>query len=390
MIPRARPNYNLFDLARAAFRSRWEGPRCAEVIARLRDLLGVPYVLLTASGRGGLYLLLKADGRTDVIIPSYTCAAVAEAATLAGCRLVFSEHGEAKYNQEIRDLEPHLSPGRVYIATHQYGLSADIVPIVAACTASDVVLYEDIAAALGGRIDGRAVGSFGRACFGSFDTTKLINAPLKGGFIATADRTLFEQVKTVAAAELRPMRIPHKLKLLVSAAVLVCLRCQALYRVFHALNFELRGRMTAEDGVLADRPNRFYTTTFSEWQATVVAPQLKRIEVTVERRRAAYDELRELLAGLRMLTMPPARDGAAWAPIRFAVLVNGDKAAFYRRATMRGVDLGFSFTHLPAPLSHANAHDIAKRVLNVPFDNHLSKAEIKKIAAVFAAIDKSG
>jgi dTDP-4-amino-4,6-dideoxygalactose transaminase len=387
MLPRTRPLYGYKDLVSAAFQPTGNGPRTAAVTDLLRARLGLPYVLLTASGRGALRLLLEADGRPDVVIPSYTCSAVAEAAGLAGCKTVFAEHGAACFNQRVDDIRPHLKPGRAYIATHQYGQTCDIVPVTAACRDGNVVVYEDIAAALGAKIGGRPAGSFGRACFGSFDTTKLVNVPLKGGFVATADRNLFERLEAAEDRLTRRMSAGRKAMLLAQAAVLVTLRNKVVYRMFHTLHFKWRSRMTAENGRLAQHPGAFYTDRFTEWQAAIALPQLQQLDSLIAERQRNYDELRRQLDGLAGVELPPDRNGADWAPIRFPILVRGNKAVFYGRAVEMGLDFGFSFTCLASPLPHHRAQGIARRVLNVPFDSHITPQEIASVKAVLTALD---
>jgi perosamine synthetase len=390
MIPRARPNYNMLSLMRSVFRGRGEGSATRRVAAMLSRHLDLPYIVLTASGRGGLYLLLKATNHAEVIAPSYTCNAVAEAIGLAGRTLIPAEHTKLQFNQSLEDIEPHLQPGRCYIATHQYGLAVDIVGIAERCRERQVAVFEDIAAALGTRVAGRPAGSFGRACFGSFDTTKLVNAPLKGGFVATADPVLHERLKALAATELRPMSFTRKCGLLGAAMLLVALRNPHLYSAFHWFHFRRKGRTTAETGSLSQTRGAFYRDCFADWQAAIVVPQLQELQASVERRQVNYDRLQHALAGTAGIILPPARAEADWAPIRFAIRTKGDKQKFYASSVAGGVDMGFSFSHLAAPLSHRNAQDIAAHVLNVPFDNRLSEAEIQKIVLVFKTLDTAG
>jgi len=387
MIPRARPNYRFKDLLKAAPKSRDPGPASAEVAERLRDILGLPYVLLTPSGRGALYILLKATPGAEVLIPSYTCSAVAEAALLAGKQPIFAEHGSLSYNQSVDDLAPHLQDGRTYIATHQYGFGAPIEAMTDACRSAGVTVYEDIAAAFGTRVNGRLAGTFGAACFGSFDTTKLVNAPLKGGFLATADPDLFRRAQNVAQGELRTMSVMRKMALIGAAFVLVGLRNPLLYKAFHTLNFAWRGRATAESGELRTTPSEVYLDKFADWQAQVVLPQLDGFEDTIRRRRANYQLLRSRLQHLRKVALPPEDAGSEWAPIRFPVLCDDDKMNYYERGVGKGMDFGFSFTKIAAPTAHVSAHTIAAGVLNLPFDAALTPMEIETMINVLTELE---
>jgi dTDP-4-amino-4,6-dideoxygalactose transaminase len=312
---------------------------------------------------------------------------VPEAAILAGKQVVFAEHGAFSYNQNPEDLMPHLSSNRIYVATHQYGIGAPIEKLMDACRSADVVVYEDIAAALGTRINGRPAGTFGDACFGSFDTTKLVNAPLKGGFLATANPDIFRRAEQVAERELSPMSLMRKAMVLGSAFVLVSLRASILYKLFHTLNFTWRGRATAETGKLESQPTEIYLNKFADWQANVVLPQLARFDDTIRSRQLNYRRLRTLLQHVQKFTLPPDDVDSEWAPIRFPIFCHVDKMNYYKQGTKRGVDFGFSFTKIAAPAEHLAAHTIAAGVLNLPFDASLSSVEIDRIVAMITELE---
>ena len=322
-----------------------------------------------------------------MIVPSYTCSAVSDAAVLAEKQIIFADHGSPAFNQEPADLAGYLGPSRIYIATHQYGFGAPIEDLIAICASSNMTVYEDIAAALGANVNGRRAGTFGKACFGSFDTTKMVNAPLKGGFIATTDTSLFKKAEHIARRTLRTMSIGRKLFLLFAAMGLVCIRNEHLYSIFHKLNFAWRGRATAETVSIEAQLSQIYTNRFAEWQASVVLPQLINLDSTVRRRRENYRRLRDGLLHLQTASLPPEDKAQEWAPIRFPILCRDDKMSYYQRGNARGVDFGFSFTKLSAPATHAMAHAMASAVLNLPFDAFSSSEEIERIIAALTEIE---
>jgi dTDP-4-amino-4,6-dideoxygalactose transaminase len=80
MISRTKVNYNFSDLCTTFFMNESRNDSRVHFIDKLSDYYQEKNILLTPSGRCGLYLLLKALDHKRVIIPAYTCKAVAEAA----------------------------------------------------------------------------------------------------------------------------------------------------------------------------------------------------------------------------------------------------------------------------------------------------------------------
>ncbi|WP_414475187.1 DegT/DnrJ/EryC1/StrS family aminotransferase [Microvirga sp. M2] len=337
------------------------------------------HAVLTPSGRGALFLLLKALPEGRVIVPGYTCSAVFESARLAGRDVVTVEHQAGHLNLAPSDIANVVQAGDIIIATHQYGFPCDVSRIKALADARGAIVIEDIAAALGAEIKGRPVGSVGLACFGSFDTSKLVHSPLKGGFVATDDAQLAADLKTTAASHLKPMPALHTLRLVLTALILIIVTKTAFYRLFYFLNFQLLGNYTAENGQLASALNPYYQYSFSEWQARVVLKQLRQLNGIIAKREAIYAIYRrEIRASDNFDTevLSPERPGSL---IRFPIYVRGDKIKVHRRLARAGIDTGFSFTTIAAPREQTHAWLIAGRVLNLPFYTSMTARDVRAV-----------
>jgi dTDP-4-amino-4,6-dideoxygalactose transaminase len=381
MIPRYAPNFSLTDLWHAALTSAAPGPGCVELAARIGAATGCAEVVLAPSGRGALRLILLALPAGRVVVPAYTCSAVVEAARLAGREVVTVDHAAGGINLQPSDVEGLLRPGDVLIATHQYGYPCDVEGLLTVARAAGAVVVEDLAAGLGGRYEGRPFGSLGLVGFGSLDPSKLVHTVPKGGFACTQEAALASRLRQVAARESRlPGRV-RKAAVLLSAAVLRIGTRRVLYRLFYFFNFTLRGRLTAEDGVLADAPNAFYSQAFAEWQAAVALPQMRRLPELIARRAAIHATYRAEIRAGGALDIEGSRAEVPGAAIRFPVYSRSDKAALHRRLAARGVDTGFSFTSLAAPPEAARAWRIAGRVLNLPIFVGMTEAEVSRVVA---------
>ena len=389
MIPRTRANFSLADLAAAALVTEGRGEHKARLSAQLRAYLGVGNVLLTPSGRCGLYAILKALDRPRVIVPAYTCNAVIEAAMLAGKTVEYAEVEPDGFNVAIGSLAALLGPDAVFIATHQFGIPCAIEEIAALCRERGALCVEDAAASLGTRVGGRLTGTFGDAAFFSFDISKLVTVPLKGGAVIARDHALFTRIEAAYRAEIEPMPSRVKARLLAMATALVLLQKPRRYALFHALRFQRTGTFTAERPELEIERTLWYRYDLADWQAFIASRQMGRIEQLVDKRRVLYAEYERRLRGKVAFKTPPPDTNQEWAPIRFPIRVHGDKLAFYRGATKRGVDFAFSFTFIAAPTRFEAAHALARSVLDLPFFYDLSREELDVTVAALSALDAS-
>lgn len=389
MIPRTRATFSFDDLGRAVLVSESKDTWRRRFRVGLRDVLGRDDVLLTPSGRAGLYAILVAAARPRVVVPAYTCNAVTEAALLAGLHVDYAEIEEDGFNVDVSRLAPLLGPDAVFVATHQFGIPCAIEESVELAASRGALVVEDAAASLGSRVAGRLTGTFGDAAFYSFDVAKLLSVPLKGGAVTARDPTFLSSIARVHAESTTPMPARVKARMLASSTALLALQEPHAYRAFHQLRFERTGTFTAEAPLGAVERGTYYRYDLAEWQAFVGTRQLARFDELVTRRRALYARYRERLAFATRFRLPPPDTASEWAPIRFPIRVTGDKIAFYRAAARRGVDFAFSFTFLESPPSFTRSHAVADAVLDLPFYADLTRAEEDHVVETLRALDSA-
>ncbi len=387
MIPRLKVNYGVGDLVRS-LRPGHRGNRPKERLCQqLRDYFGVDNVLLTPSGRAGLYFILRASQRPRVVVPAFTCKAVVEAARLAGKQVEYVEVDRDDFNMSAAGLEALAGDDAIVLATHQFGIPCPIEKIVDVCRARGALVVEDVAPAFGTRSNGRLTGTFGDAAFFSFDSRKAINVPVKAGFVIVRDAERYERVRSAYSAEIQPLPGRLGAKFWLTGLAYQLLGRPLLYRLFHLLYFQMRGVFVTEEPELDLRRSPFYRYDISGWQAFLAAEQMARIDEIVERRRANYRKLHTALAGCEAIELPPVDERQEWVPTRFAIRARGDKLDYYRRASRRGIDFAFSFTYLASPPAYTGAHRLASSVLNAPYYLKLSDDEIERVGEVLRSID---
>lgn len=393
MIPRTKVTYGALDLARASARRDGDTRARAALVEALRRRFSLDHVLLAPSGRASLVALLEASDRPTVVVPAYTCKAVVEACLIAGKELRFVDAEADGFNLDVDRLAPAVDASCVVLATHQFGVPCDLARIQRIAAERGALVIEDAAASLGTTIDGRQTGTLGDAGFFSFDSTKLVNVPLKGGFLTVRDRGWFERVRELTARSWAPLPASLRARWLASGAAYLALEHHLAYRAFHEAMFARRGRFTNDDAIVRPTRTEFHRYAMSEWQAAIALPQIEALDALVARRRELYARLWEGLRGARSFALPPYEPGAPWACIRFAIRVPGgarDKLAFYQRALRRGLDFAFSFTFLGCGREHVNAWKLADAVLDLPYYHKLTDSELARTIDVLRALDDEG
>ncbi len=134
------------------------------------------------SARAGLSVLLKSlskEGSLKVGVQPYNCETVFQAIEKAGCTPVFIDIN-SKFSIDLEDLERKRNNVDVIIATHTFGIPADIDNIKSIMF--DKIVIEDCAHAFFSEIKGKPCGTFGDASFFSMGYGKFPSIG-HGGFV---------------------------------------------------------------------------------------------------------------------------------------------------------------------------------------------------------------
>jgi dTDP-4-amino-4,6-dideoxygalactose transaminase len=168
----------------------------------LQGFLGVDHVLAVSSGTAAIALGLLSLGLEPgslVACPGFTFAATPSAIVLAGHRPVLVECDE-DLHLDLEDLQRKLSGDiRAIVVVHMRGFASDIAAIVDLARQRNIPVVEDAVPALGVRVGGKALGTFGTA--GSFSTQsdKSLNTG-EGGFLVCHDPTQFAKAIVLSGA----------------------------------------------------------------------------------------------------------------------------------------------------------------------------------------------
>lgn len=185
-------------LARVVNESAFIGGAVPDFEAEFASSHGLPAAAGCGSGTDALALALRGLGvgpGDEVIVPSMTFVATAEAVVHAGATPVIADvHRDTLLLTEESVAEVATSRTRAVIPVHLYG---HLVPfdLLAQWRADGLIVVEDAAQAHLGEWQGRGVGSVGHAACFSFYPGKNLGALGDGGLVASTDEDLIANLR---------------------------------------------------------------------------------------------------------------------------------------------------------------------------------------------------
>lgn len=156
------------------------------------------YGISTSNGTSALHLALLACGigpGDEVIVPSLTFIATANAVTYTGARPVFVDSDPITWNIDPQLIEEAITPRtKAVIPVHLYGHPVDMDPILDISDKKRLKVIEDAAEAHGAEYKSRRVGGIGDIGIFSFYGNKIVTTG-EGGMIVTDDSKIAEKIR---------------------------------------------------------------------------------------------------------------------------------------------------------------------------------------------------
>jgi perosamine synthetase len=159
--------------------------------ADLAARCGRRHAITFGAGRMAHWAALRAAGLPEggeVLVPAFTCVAVANAILYAGLRPRWVDVDPVTFNLDPKAAADALSGNTVAVhMQHTFGVSADVNGLRALADQHGLLLVEDAAHSLGAGHEGRPHGSLGDVSFVSTDRTKVIGTHLGGAALTDDD-----------------------------------------------------------------------------------------------------------------------------------------------------------------------------------------------------------
>lgn len=153
------------------------------------------YTLLMSSGFGAITSALVGLGigpGDEVIVPAYTYIATALAVTAVGAIPVIADIDET-LTLDVNEFEKKISENtKAVIPVHIMGFPCNMDAINAVAKKHNVAVVEDACQAIGGRYNGKFLGTLGDAGAYSFNYYKVLTAG-EGGALVTNSRRIYER-----------------------------------------------------------------------------------------------------------------------------------------------------------------------------------------------------
>jgi dTDP-4-amino-4,6-dideoxygalactose transaminase len=324
-----------------------QGPEVAAFESEFSAHVGGRPCVAVNSGTSALLLALLALGvgpGDEVVVPSFSFAATANAVALTGARPVFADIEPDHFCLDPSAVEAAITPRTTAVMpVHLYGHPAAMGRIADIAARHGLAVVEDAAQAHLAAFDGRPVGTLGAAAAFSFYPTKNMTAG-EGGLVVCADEAVARTVRL--------------------------LRNQGMERRYAN---EVVG----------------YNMRMTDLHAAIGRAQLDRLpERTAQRRRNAASLDRGLAGAASYgLVTPPVAPGAE--PVWHQYTVRApDRDRLVAALADRGVGSG---VYYPTPIHRLPAYDLhldlpvteraAAEVLSLPVHPALSDEQLDHVAA---------
>ena len=277
MIPVMRPwlGNEEAQAAAEAVASGWiaQGPRVQEFEEAFAAAIGAPHAVAVSSCTAALHLALIAFGigpGDEVVVPSLSFIATANAVRYVGARPVFADVDLATQNLTPETVQPHLTgQTRAVILVDQAGVPADLDALRALCDPLQVAVIEDAACAVGSMYRSRPTGAGAALAAFSFHPRKLLTTG-EGGMLTTPDGSI--------AARLRRLRE-------------------------HGMDVSAADRHRSQQPVIEHYTEVGFNFRMTDIQAAIGLVQLRKLPRMVARRRELAERYQGLLAGAPGLLM---------------------------------------------------------------------------------------
>lgn len=315
------------------------------------------HVITTSTGTNALHLAFDTIGikpGDEVIMPSFTFVATAQAVAMCGGTPVFCEVYPDTFLMDIEDVKKKITDKtKAIVPVHYAGRPCDMDALMKIKEETGIRIVEDAAHAFGTYYKGRKIGSFGDITCFSFDSIKVMTCG-EGGAVVTNDDA-FDDL----SRQKRLLGIDRK--------------------TMHVKDWKKRSW-------IYDVPTLGYRYHMSNINAAIGLAQIKKVDSFIARRQELCKLYDAELAGVEGIgTMPPEYDTIT--PFMYVVRVKDGKRNQLKDYLMEhDIESGISyipchhFTLFQDDNNNLPVTDkIFEEVLCLPMHYELSDNDVKEV-----------
>lgn len=340
------------------------GPRAEQFERLVADYVGVRHAIAVSSGTAALHLIVRALGLTqgdEVLVPSFTFAASANALLYEGVTPVFVDIDSQTFNLDPNDLEHRITPAtKAIVAVDVFGHPVEWDAIEALARDYGLHVIDDSCEALGAEYKGRKVGQFGNAAAFAFYPNKQITTG-EGGIIVTDDDDIA------------------------------------------ALAYSMRNQGRGEMGAWLAHERLGFNYRMDEMSAALGISQMQRLDDFLAKRKRVADQYTERLRDVPGVTLPVVKDYVrqSWFVYVITLDEGRQREPVMHALAEKGIPTRGYFSPLHdqpyiRQLMGEYTHDlpvtesVARRTMALPFHNDLSTRQIDYVCDALRSILSSG
>lgn len=349
------------DAAVTAIRSGWltHGPSNIEFERQFADYIGVTHAISVNSCTSALFLSVLANGISgEVIVPSFTFVASANAIVTAGATPVFIDINYHDCNINPSLLEISLTPRtEAIMPVHYAGQCCQMDAIAAFAQKHGLAIIEDSAETIGGTFHGKKSGAWGTGCYSFFPTKNLTCG--EGGMVTTNDDVLARKMRTLLG---------------------------------HGLDKSTMQRTTSGNSWERAATLFGYNFRLSNILAAIGVEQMKKLDAMNALRRIRSFSLTERLRQIPEVEPPAENTGCEHVFQMFTIKVEAShRDALVHHLRNNGVEASVHFTppvhRHPAYHEYAAAHlpvtdEVAGKIITLPMFPGITEQELDIIASM--------
>ena len=333
------------------------GPKNQEFEELFAKYIGTKYAISLNSCASALFAVIKVLNITgEIILPSFTFVASANAIVTAGAKPVFADIDYQTGNINPKDIEKRITKKtQAIMPVHFAGQSCKMDEIMKIAKKHKLFVIEDSAEAIGAEYNKKRAGSFEIGCFSFFPTKNITTG--EGGMVTTNDKGLIQKIKTL---------------------------------IGHGIPKMTNQRLKEEKPWHRSATMPGYNFRMSNILATIGVEQMKKIDKMNSLRRRNANYLNQRLKNIEQIDLPIELPKAKHVYQMYTIkLKKGNRDAFVKKLKQKNIEASVHFdppVHLQSCYYQKEklpiTEKISRSIVTLPMYPQMTKKELDYMVSV--------